>query len=77
MFPHMKEVIRMVVCEVGESWAYAVERSNHKDKFGVNEKFGKNNWDREIIVSNGKNIVMWTLNLEDNDCKKQVFNQQF
>ena len=55
------------VCEVGESWAYAVERSNHKDKFGVNEKFGKNNWDREIIVSNGKNIVMWTLNLKDND----------
>ena len=54
-------------CEVGESWAYAVERSNHKDKFGVNEEFGKNNWDREIIVSNGKNIVMWTLNLEDND----------
>lgn len=25
------------------------------------------NWQREIIVSNGKNIVMWTLNLKDND----------
>lgn len=37
------------VCEVGESWAYAVERSNHKDKFGVNEKFGKNNWFTESI----------------------------
>ena len=36
--------IRIVVCEVGEAWAYAVERIKYKQQFGYSDDSGSDLW---------------------------------
>lgn len=37
------------ICEVGEAWAYAVERIKYRERFGTNKEFGKEEWFNESI----------------------------